>query len=155
MATNKSGYGTIQTILRRIPGIALHLLFPPRTTLHHRNDWGVRPRQVLQKAILTKFNPLKFCDETVVYIFAKLATKLNVCYCYSIIEHNKRERMLHTNALPSAVGNFKQKQEFLDLEAYFPFDPLVLPISKSIVAPNYIEWSEDTHAEETDSEDDI
>ena len=65
------------------------------------------------------------------------------------------ERMLHTNALPSAVGNFKQKQEFLDLEAYFPFDPLVLPISKSIVAPNYIEWSEDTHAEETDSEDDI
>lgn len=119
------------------------------------NDWECDLDKFFQRAILTKFNPLKFCDETVVYIFAKLATKLNVCYCYSIIEHNKRERMLHTNALPSAVGNFKQKQEFLDLEAYFPFDPLVLPISKSIVAPNYIEWSEDTHAEETDSEDDI
>lgn len=107
-----------------------------------------------QRAILTKFNPLKFCDETVVHIFAKLATRLNVCYCYSIIEHNKRERMLQTTGLPSAVANFKQKQEFLDLEAYFPFDPLVLPISKSIVAPNYIEWSDVNPEEDSESESD-
>lgn len=90
---------------------------------------------------------MKFCDETVVYIFAKIATKLNVCYCYSIIEHNKRERMLQTNGtknLPSAVGNFKQKQEFLDLEAYFPFDPLVLPTCKVLIGENYIEWSDES-----------
>ncbi|KAL6452674.1 RRN3 RNA polymerase I-specific transcription initiation factor RRN3 [Candida maltosa Xu316] len=119
-------------------------------------NWECDLDKFFQRAILTKFNPLKFCDETVVYIFAKIATKLNVCYCYSIIEHNKRERMLQTNGsatLPSAVGNFKQKQEFLDLEGYFPFDPLVLPNSKKIVCENYIEWSEVNPEVDDDDED--
>ncbi|KAI5953838.1 RRN3 [Candida margitis] len=119
------------------------------------SEWECDIDKFFQRVIIVKFNPLKFCDETVVYIFAKLATKLNVCYCYSIIEHNKRERMLQTNGsivLPSAVGNFKQKQEFLDLEAYFPFDPLVLPMCKKLVDQNYVEWSE-VNPEEDDDED--
>lgn len=106
-------------------------------------EWECDLDKFFQRVILAKFNPLKFCDETVVSIFAKLATKLNVCYCYSIIEHNKRERMLQANgSMPSSISNFKQKQEFLDFEAYFPFDPMVLPISKLIVKPNYVEWSD-------------
>lgn len=107
------------------------------------SEWESDLDKFFQRAILAKFNPLKFCDESVVFIFAKIATKLNVCYCYSIIEHNKREKILQNNGksvMPSAVGNFKQKQEFLDLEAYFPFDPLVLPSCKKIVAKNYVEW---------------
>ena len=119
------------------------------------SEWECEIDKFFQRVIIAKFNPLKFCDETVVYIFAKLATKLNVCYCYSIIEHNKRERILQTNgtlAMPSAVANFKQKQEFLDLEAYFPFDPLVLPLSKRIVRVNFVEWSE-VNPEEEDDED--
>lgn len=107
------------------------------------SEWESDLDKFFQRAILAKFNPLKFCDESVVFIFAKIATKLNVCYCYSIIEHNKREKILQNNGksvMPSAVGNFKQKQEFLDLEAYFPFDPLVLPNCKKIVAKNYVEW---------------
>lgn len=109
------------------------------------SEWECELDKFFQRVIITKFNPLKFCDETVVFIFAKLATKLNVCYCYSIIEHNKRERMLQTNgqsSLPSSVGNFRHKQEFLDLEAYFPYDPLVLPISKKFISNAYVEWSE-------------
>ncbi|RLV93675.1 RNA polymerase I-specific transcription initiation factor RRN3 [Spathaspora sp. JA1] len=119
------------------------------------SEWECDLDKFFQRAIIAKFNPLKFCDETVVYIFAKLATKLNVCYCYSIIEHNKRQRMLSNNGvtnLPSAVGNFKQKQEFLDLEAYFPFDPMVLPMSKKIINKNYVEWSE-VNPEDEDDED--
>lgn len=120
------------------------------------SEWECDLDKFFQRVIIAKFNPLKYCDETVVYIFAKLATKLNVCYCYSIIEHNKRERMLQTNgsmAMPSAVGNFKQKQEFLDLEAYFPFDPLVLPMSKKIISKNYVEWADVNPGEEDDDED--
>ncbi|ABN64257.2 predicted protein [Scheffersomyces stipitis CBS 6054] len=121
------------------------------------SEWECDLDKFIQRVILAKFNPLKYCDETVVYIFAKIATKLNVCYCYSIIEHNKRERMLQTNGqaiMPSAVGNFKQKQEFLDLEAYFPFDPLVLPSSKKIVSKNYVEWAEVNPSVDDDDEDD-
>ncbi|KAG5416958.1 RRN3 [Candida metapsilosis] len=140
------------------------------------SEWECDIDKFFQRVIIVKFNPLKFCDETVVYIFAKLATKLNVCYCYSIIEHNKRERMLQTTngsnggsgtrdtrdtssgsrnsvVMPaSAMGNFKQKQEFLDLEAYFPFDPLVLPMCKKLIGENYVEWSE-VNPDEDDDED--
>ncbi|KAK6204452.1 RNA polymerase I-specific transcription initiation factor RRN3 [Scheffersomyces amazonensis] len=127
------------------------------------SEWECDLDKFFQRVILSKFNPLKFCDETVAYIFAKIATKLNVCYCYSIIEHNKRERMLQTvstedakstHALPSNVGNFRQKQEFLDLEAYFPFDPLVLPSSKKIVSKWYVDWSSVNPTNEEDDDED-
>lgn len=116
--------------------------------------WESDIDKFFQRVIITKFNPLKYCDETVVYIFAKLATNLNVCYCYSIIEHNKRERMIQGNLnMPSSVGNFRHKQEFLDLEAYFPFDPLVLPASKKIISRNYVEWALVNPVDDDDDED--
>lgn len=119
------------------------------------SEWECKLDKFFQRAIIAKFNPLKYCDETVVFIFAKLATKLNVCYCYSIIEHNKRERMTQGNSsLPSSFGNFRHKQEFLDLEAYFPFDPMVLPVCKKIVKENYIEWSEVNPANDDDDDED-
>lgn len=129
--------------------------FRHQMLLNSSGEWECEIDQFFQRVIVTKFNPLKYCDETVVFIFAKIATKMNVCYCYSIIEHNKRERMLLTrgkNNLPSAVYNFKLKQEFLDLEAYFPFDPIVLPNSKEIISANYIEWAE-VNPTEDDNED--
>ncbi|KAI5957449.1 RRN3 [Candida theae] len=142
------------------------------TSTNSGSEWECDIDKFFQRVIIVKFNPLKFCDETVVYIFAKLATKLNVCYCYSIIEHNKRERMLQTAApnakttnnksniggevsvMPaSATGTFYQKQEFLDLEAYFPFDPLVLPMCKKLIGQNnYVEWAE-VNPDEDDDED--
>lgn len=128
---------------------------PDSSSTQSDSEWECELDKFFQRAMIAKFNPLKFCDETVVYIFAKIATKLNVCYCYSIIEHNKRERMLQTNgssSLPSAVSNFKQKQEFLDLEAYFPFDPIVLPTSKKIISQNYVEWADVNPSNEDDDE---
>ncbi|CCE82184.1 Piso0_001896 [Millerozyma farinosa CBS 7064] len=121
------------------------------------SEWECEIDKFFQRMILVKFNPLKYCDETVVFIFAKISTKLNVCYCYSILEHNKRERMLQNDTssmLPSSTTNFRQKQEFLDLEAYFPFDPLVLPQCKEIVGRNYIEWSSVDPSNDEDDEDD-
>lgn len=132
------------------------------------SEWECDLDKFFQRVIIAKFNPLKYCDETVVYIFAKIATKLNVCYCYSIIEHNKRETMIQSHSnLPSSVGNFRHKQEFLDLEAYFPFDPLVLPNCKKIINANYVEWKQvnpgnddeddedsGSHADDDDDDDD-
>lgn len=120
-----------------------------------KGEWECDLDKFFQRVIIAKFNPLKYCDETVVYIFAKLATKLNVCYCYSIIEHNKRERMTQSNSnLPSSVGNFRHKQEFLDLEAYFPFDPLVLPSCKSLISANYVEWRDVNPGGDDDDDED-
>lgn len=143
-------YATFQTLL---------YIFCFRHKLLLQDDtegaWECDIDKFFQRVIIAKFNPLKYCDETVVFIFAKLATKLNVCYCYSIIEHNKRERMIQGNSkMPTTVGNFRHKQEFLDLEAYFPFDPVVLPVSKKIIDKNYVEWSQVNPVEEDDDDDD-
>lgn len=121
------------------------------------DEWECELDKFFTRVIVTKFNPLKYCDETVVAIFAKLASKLNVCFCYTIIEHNKRERMLLTSGekmLPSAVGNFRQRQEFLDLEAYFPFDPLVLPLLKLVINKWYVEWLE-VNPDDDEEDDDL
>lgn len=117
------------------------------------NGWLSDVDKFFQRAIIAKFNPLKYCDETVVSIFAKMASNFNVCYCYSVIEYNKRERMLQkTLSMAFAAGNFRHKQEFLDLEAYFPFDPLVLPNCKRIVARGFVEWAEANPNEEDDDD---
>lgn len=136
-------YATIQTLIYIFCFRHKHLTKAPEDIENNGSEWECDLDKFFQRVIIAKFNPLKYCDETVVYIFAKIATKLNVCYCYSIIEHNKRETMMQGNSnLPSSVGNFRHKQEFLDLEAYFPFDPLVLPNCKKLISTNYVEWKE-------------
>ncbi|GBL48611.1 DNA independent RNA polymerase I transcription factor [Candidozyma auris] len=146
-------YATFQTLLYIF--CFRHKLLVKEDPDHVNGEWECEIDRFFQRVIIAKFNPLKYCDETVVSIFANLATKLNVCYCYSIIEHNKRERMIQGNSkMPSTVGNFRHKQEFLDLEAYFPFDPVVLPASKKIIEKNYVEWSQVNPVDEDDDEDD-
>lgn len=151
----KMFYATFQALLYIFCFRHQQLSRPAEEIGAGKSEWECDLDRFFQRAIIVKFNPLKYCDETVVFIFAKLATKLNLCYCYSIIEHNKRERVLQSNSsLPSSVGNFRHKQEFLDLEAYFPFDPMVLPMCKKLVRECYIEWSE-VNPEENDDDDEI
>lgn len=152
--------------------------------LHKLNgDWECGIDKFFQKLILTKFNPLKFCNETVVLMFAKIAHQENVAYCFSIIEHNRRDQF---NGAKSKSGSstsngstfsisqkqqqkqqqqqksnagdskilFFSKQEFLDLVAYFPFDPLILKKCLKIVKENYIEWSELGNDYDSDSNSD-
>lgn len=148
-------YATFQALLYIFCFRHEQLSRPAEEIESGESEWECKLDKFFQRVIIAKFNPLKYCDETVVFIFAKLATKLNVCYCYSIIEHNKRERMTQGNSdLPSSFGNFRHKQEFLDLEAYFPFDPMVLPQCKKLVKENYIEWSEVNPSKDDEDDDD-
>lgn len=148
-------YATIQTLFYIFCFRHLHLTKSPEDIENNGSEWECELDKFFQRVIIAKFNPLKYCDETVVYIFAKIATKLNVCYCYSIIDHNKRETVMQGNSsLPSAVGNFRHKQEFLDLEAYFPFDPLVLPNCKKLISINYVEWKDVNPSNEDEDEED-
>ncbi|SGZ48813.1 CIC11C00000001622 [Sungouiella intermedia] len=148
-------YATIQALIYIFCFRHQQLSKSPEDIGNSDSEWECDLDKFFQRVIIAKFNPLKYCDETVVYIFAKIATKLNVCYCYSIIEHNKRETMMQGNSsLPSAVGNFRHKQEFLDLEAYFPFDPLVLPNCKKIITVNYVEWKDVNPSNDDDDDED-
>lgn len=148
-------YATIQALIYIFCFRHQQLSKSPEDIGNSDSEWECDLDKFFQRVIIAKFNPLKYCDETVVYIFAKIATRLNVCYCYSIIEHNKRETMMQGNStLPSSVGNFRHKQEFLDLEAYFPFDPLVLPTCKKIITANYVEWRDVNPSNDDDDDED-
>ncbi|ODV83337.1 hypothetical protein CANARDRAFT_187929, partial [[Candida] arabinofermentans NRRL YB-2248] len=120
-------------------GLLYMFCFRYKELKNDRDEWELNLEKFYSNMILSGFNPLKYCNETVVLIFARLAQQVDLCYCFSIIERNKRERLNGIKGVKNG-GKFESKQEFLDLEAYFPFDPLMLKKSKKVVNENYIEW---------------
>ncbi|KAG7880059.1 hypothetical protein KL937_002943 [Ogataea polymorpha] len=120
-------------------GLLYIFCFRHRELKNEKDEWELNLDKFFNKLIISGFNPLKYCNETVVLIFARLAQQVDLCYCFSIIERNKRERLNGIKNM-QAGSVFESKQEFLDLEAYFPFDPLILKRSKELVEEHYVEW---------------
>ncbi|CDR45614.1 CYFA0S19e00958g1_1 [Cyberlindnera fabianii] len=125
------------------------------------DDWVLGLDKFFQRMVITKFNPLKFCNENVVLMFAKIAQEENVAYCFSIIQKNKNERLKGISGTKLSVSSGDSsnsklnlaKQQFVDLEGYFPFDPLFLKESKKEIRDYYIEWSTISRDYESDTDD--
>ena len=101
------------------------------------------------RMITSKLNPLKFCLNTIVNLFARITRMHEVVFCYSIIERNNRHALTELS-----FGDHKNYHN--ELEMFFPFDPYVLPESSSLIKPLYLEWN-DTEINmdsDTDSDDD-
>lgn len=103
---------------------------------------------VLQRAIASKLNPLKYCSSNIVSQFAEIAHQLNFLYCYPMIEQGKQLSSSHSS----------QSTIHIDIQTYFPFDPYHLKLSRHFIDPIYIEWKPITEflndlAFVTDSED--
>ncbi|CDK24130.1 unnamed protein product [Kuraishia capsulata CBS 1993] len=109
-------------------------------------ETNVNWTRFFQRMVVSKFNPLRYCNETVVLIFARIAQKHDVCYCFSVIEQNKRSRLSGENSL---VG---LDSEFTDLESFFPFDPLILKSCQKKIKSLYIDWTDDSEGDD-DSDD--
>src|SRR5690606_30164488 len=82
--------------------------------------------RIMERAITSRFNPLKVCSQDVVEQFAEIAHYLDFMYCYSIIEKNNR----------TVIDRYRMEQ----LDAYFPFDPYKLKKSKRWVEDVYVPW---------------
>lgn len=130
---------------------------------------------IVQRVIMSPFNPLANCTSAVVNQFASIAQHTGFLYCYSIIERNQRSATTKKSrdaSSPSSSddsstssnedgGQKKQVQttQTADrLDTFFPFDPYRLPCSSKWVEPLYRPWSEAAPpglaGEESDSEDD-
>lgn len=114
-------------------------------------------------------------------MFANIAQKTNLVYCYTVIEKNNKDNILgiinssnlgniNEKSLSGTNGSDKplstsgvsnatlsltnttslQKKQFIDLQSYFPFDPLFLPTYKEFMKEYYIEWSEVEFDNETE-----
>lgn len=132
-------------------------------------DWECGLDKLFQRLIVTKFNPLRYCKRTVVAMFARIAQKEDVVYCFSIMEQNRlggfRSSSPTNNQSALANSNFAatsttwNPNEFAALEGYFPFDPLVLPNARRKIKDLYVEWDDvaedfDSGSESYDEDDD-
>lgn len=125
------------------------------------SEWECGIDKLFQRLIVTKFNPLRYCKRTVVAMFARIAQKEDVVYCFSIMEQNRlggfRSTSPTNNNTQSALANSNfgassnnwNPNEPAALEGYFPFDPLVLPNARKQIKDFYVEW--DDVAEDFDS----
>lgn len=147
-------------------------------SLNNRDsEWECDLDRFFQRIILSKFNPLKHCNENVILMFASIAQKVNLVYCYTVIERNNKDNILgiinnNDSIYSSTLGNPTpgssgaevgtvsssssggnatlslrnttsiQKKQFIDLQSYFPFDPLFLPNYKEFMKHCYIEWTD-------------
>lgn len=124
--------------------------------------WECDIDKFFQRMIISKFNPLKYCNENVMMMFAKIAQHENLVYCFSIIENNNNERLRGITGKSAEVGgsstggawSLSTRQQFIDLQAYFPYDPLFLKNYKNMMRDYYIEWTEVSGDYESDDSED-
>lgn len=135
--------------------------------------WYNDIQDILRRNVFSKLNPLKICAPTIVNQFARMAHHLRFLYVFPLLETNKRIRLARSlgsgymnevGARETALTMKKGEASFL-LDAYFPFDPYVLPRSKRWLEQDYVQWrpvpgmqsdrtEEDEEEEEDDDDDD-
>jgi RNA polymerase I-specific transcription initiation factor RRN3 len=108
-------------------------------------QWTSGIKETLSRTIYSKLNPLKICSPVIVAEFAKIAMHLRFMYVYPLLETNKRIRLTqsassHTTGALRETGNSGSTESWHQLDAYFPFDPYQLPLSKRWVESDYVQW---------------
>ena len=154
---------------------ALCYIFCFRREMFRDSDgkWECDLDKFFQRTIISKFNPLKYCNENVMLMFARITQHEDIAYCFSIIEKNNNERLRGimgkvddglkrensktglSSAGATAVSTWSlaTRQQFIDLQSYFPFDPLFLKKYKDMMREYYIEWGEVSGEYESDESD--
>jgi RNA polymerase I-specific transcription initiation factor RRN3 len=142
--------------------------------IYHDSDftWYNGVQDIFRRNIFSKLNPLKICAPTIVGQFARVAHHLRFIYVFPLLETNKRIRLARSMGGPggymdgvgareTALTMKKGEDNFL-LDAYFPFDPYVLPRSKRWLEHDYVQWkplpgmapTKDEDEDEEEDEDD-
>jgi RNA polymerase I-specific transcription initiation factor RRN3 len=102
--------------------------------------WSPEIKEAFTRHIYCSVNPLKACSPLIVEMFAKVTKALNFLYLYSILETNKRVRLLRSvmsSAIRESALSKSQSEASLQLEAHYAFEPYLLPSSKHWVDDLY------------------
>ncbi|EMR11370.1 hypothetical protein PNEG_00397 [Pneumocystis murina B123] len=94
---------------------------------------------ILQRAIASELNPLKYCSSNIVSQFSEIAHKLNFLYCHPIIQQNKQSTDISSVFYLQSPDQSKSTIH-IDIHSYFPFDPYHLKLSRRFIDHIYIEW---------------
>lgn len=117
----------------------------PAAFVNQDLTWTPGVKETLSRTIYSKLNPLKICSPPIVSEFAKIAHHLKFMYVYPLLETNKRIRLSQfaTSQGSGALretGNGGNDESWHQLDAYFPFDPYQLPVSKRWIENDYVQW---------------
>jgi RNA polymerase I-specific transcription initiation factor RRN3 len=108
--------------------------------------WIPGIKEILFRTIHSKLNPLKICAPPIVSEFAKIAKHLEFMQVYPLLETNKRIRLSQFSSGQGGAGAIRDPgrpvadESWHQLDAYFPFDPYRLPVSKRWLEDDYMEW---------------
>jgi RNA polymerase I-specific transcription initiation factor RRN3 len=138
------------------------------TSLHNL-EWHAGVKELLWRTIYSKLNPLKICAPSIVEEFARIAVRLDFMIVYPLLETNKRIRLsqfalgasgngvLRESAFMNGKKTDGEEESWHMLDAYFPFDPYQLPVSRRWIVSDYVEWKgipgEDDRDDSTNGED--
>jgi len=109
-------------------------------------DWVPWLKEAFDQNVMNALNPLKVCAPEIVAEFTSIAHHLQFAYYHPKVETNKRirlSRFVGSNFGPASREtslSHVHSERALQLEAYFPFDPYHLTISKRWLADDYNEW---------------
>ncbi len=105
--------------------------------------WTPGIKDGLTRALYSKLNPLRVCSPPIVQEFARIANQLRFMYIYPLLESNRRLHLFQLAMSSSyAKGDSVGRDDHHHLDAYFPFDPYHLPISKRWLKGDYVEWQD-------------
>lgn len=95
----------------------------------------------------SRLNPLKVCAPEIIDEFSRIAHHLRFMYIHSVLSANRRIRLsgaASSSGLPARETSLDSLRgdRHLQLDAYFPFDPYALPISKRWLEGDYNYWRE-------------
>ncbi|KAI9887057.1 MAG: hypothetical protein M1823_001129 [Watsoniomyces obsoletus] len=107
--------------------------------------WTPGIKEGLTRAIYSKLNPLRVCSPPIVQEFARIANQLRFMYIYPLLESNRRLHLFQLAMSSTYVkggDSVRRDDHHHHLDAYFPFDPYHLPISKRWLKGDYVEWQD-------------
>ncbi|KAI8320248.1 RNA polymerase I-specific transcription initiation factor RRN3 [Martensiomyces pterosporus] len=114
----------------------------------------------IQRIVFSKLNPLRACASAVAQQFASVASQTNFMFCYAVLQQNKRSTTNQDGEGSESSGAVSPELVLRrELDTFFPFDPLTLPISRQYIDGIYLEWKgigqdDDDESDEEGSESD-
>ena len=114
--------------------------------------WAPGTKEILMRNVYCKLNPLKICSPSIVHEFARIAHHVRFMYIFPILETNKRVRLVpsgpsslqasstHGSSHRATALSTRHDEGGQQLDAYFPFDPYHLPVSRRWIHGDYVEW---------------
>ncbi|KAJ2719828.1 DNA independent RNA polymerase I transcription factor [Coemansia sp. Benny D115] len=99
----------------------------------------------IQRVVFSKLNPLRACASAVAQQFALVASQTNFMFCYSVLQQNRRKNQQEGEVSSSASGAVTTSPDQVlrsELDTFFPFDPMTLPISRHYIDNIYLDWQD-------------